>query len=79
MSPSEFKNRCRFFLDSSFERLIESIHDSLAMDGEAFLLLRDLEDHQIDLLSELKRLTRGRLNVENLDLVRGTFLLKLYR
>lgn len=79
LSPSEFKNRCRFFLDSSFEKLIESIHDSLAMDGEAFLLVRDLEDHQIDLLSELKRLTRGRLKVENLDLVRGTFLLKLYR
>lgn len=78
-SPSEFKNRCRFFLDSSFEKLIESIHDSLAMDGEAFLLLRDLEDHQIDLLSELKRITRGRLKVENHDLVRGTFLLKLYR
>lgn len=79
LSPSEFKNRCRFFLDSSFENLIESILQSLAMDGEAFLLIRDLEDHQIDLLMELRRILGGRLKCENLDMVRGTYLLRIYR
>jgi tRNA1Val (adenine37-N6)-methyltransferase len=78
-SPSDFKNRCRFFLDSTFEQLIESIQQSLAMDGEAFLLLRDLEDHGLDLLADLQKLIRGKLKCENLCMIRGTFLLKLYR
>lgn len=79
MSPSEFKNRCRFFLDSSFERLIESIYQSLAMDGEAFLLVRDLEDHQIDMLAELRRFTKNKLKVESRGMIRGTFLIMLYK
>lgn len=79
LSPSEFKNRCRFFLDSSFEKLIEAIDWSLDATGEAYFLLRDLEDHGIDLLAEVRRLTRGRLKIENLAMIRGTFLLKMYR
>ncbi len=79
LSPSEFKNRCRFFIDSTFEKLIQAIDYSLAPAGEAYLLLRDLDDHGIDLLSELHTLVRGKLQCENLTLVRGTFLLKLYR
>jgi len=79
LSPSEFKNRCRFFIDSTFEKLIRAIEYTLADNGEAYLLLRDLEDHGIDLLGELKSWTKGKLNVENLTMVRGTFLLKLYR
>lgn len=84
MSPSEFKNRCRFYLDSSFAKLIESIHYCLAMDGEAYLLLRPLDDHGIDLFAELRALLngpaiQGQLKCENLTMVRGTFLLKFYR
>jgi tRNA1(Val) A37 N6-methylase TrmN6 len=79
LSPSEFKNRCRFFLDSTFEKLIAAIEWSLADRGEAYLLLRDLEDHDIDLLTEIRRLTNKRLKIENLALIRGTFLLKMYR
>lgn len=79
LSPSDFKNRCRFFLDSSFEKLIEAIDSCLDATGEAYLLLRDLEDHGIDLLPEIKRFTRGRLKIENLTMIRGTFLLKIYR
>ncbi len=78
-SPSEFKNRCRFFIDSTFEKLVASIDHTLADDGEAFVLLRDLEDHGYDLLADLKNLTKGKLKVENLTMVRGTFLLKIYR
>jgi tRNA1(Val) A37 N6-methylase TrmN6 len=79
LSPSEFKNRCRFFIDSTFEKLIESIEYSLAPEGEAYLLLRTLEEHGYDLLTELRTLIHGKLQCENLTLVRGTFLLKLYR
>lgn len=79
LSPSEFKNRCRFFIDSTFEKLIDSIEYSLAPDGEAYLLLRTLEEHGFDLLTELRARIKGRLKCENLTMVRGTFLLKMYR
>jgi tRNA1(Val) A37 N6-methylase TrmN6 len=79
LSPSQFKNRCRFFIDSSFKNLIDVIHESLDSQGEAYLLLRDLEDHGIDLLTEIRHLTRGLMKIENLTMIRGTFLLKLYR
>jgi tRNA1Val (adenine37-N6)-methyltransferase len=84
MSPSEFKNRCRFYLDSTFAKLIESIDYCLAMEGEAYVLVRPLDDHGIDIFSELRTLLQGpviqgRLHCENLTMVRGTFLLKFYR
>lgn len=79
LSPSEFKNRCRFFIDSTFEKLVESIDHCLAPQGEAYLLLRTLEEHGFDLLEDLQKLIKGKLQCENLTLVRGTFLLKLYR
>jgi len=56
MSPSDFKNRCRFFIDSGFIELLNSIHYCLKPGGSAFLLLQSLEDHNIDVLSELKEL-----------------------
>lgn len=79
LSPSEFKNRCRFFIDSTFEKLVQTFENCLAPEGEGYLLLRDLQDHDIDLLTELRGLIRGKLQCENLTFVRGTFLLKLYR
>lgn len=84
MSPSEFKNRCRFYLDSTFAKLIQSIDYCLAMEGEAYVLVRPLDDHDIDIFSELRTilqgsLIEGRLRCENLTMVRGTFLLKFYR
>lgn len=79
LSPSEFKNRCRFFIDSSFENLISVLCHTLKQDGEAFLLLRPLEDHGLDLFAELRRLTKNKLQCESMGEVRGTYLLKLYR
>ena len=79
LSPSEFKNRCRFFIDSSFEKLIQSIDHCLNSRGQAYLLLRSLEEHDIDSLQELRQLIQGKLKCENLAMIRGTFLLKLER
>ena len=79
MSPSDFKNRCRFFIDSTFEKLIETIDFCLAMEGEAFVLVRDQEAHGRDLLQELRRLIKNNLKCENLCMIRDTFLLRLYR
>lgn len=49
VSPSEFKNRCRFFMDSDLPTLIRSIQQSLAPQGRAYVLLRDGSDHGFDL------------------------------
>lgn len=78
-SPSDFKNRCRFFIDSTFEKMVEVFIHILSEKGEAYLLLRDLDDHGKDLFMDLRTLTRGRLEITNLSMIRGTFLLKLTR
>lgn len=53
MSPSQEKNRSRFFIDSSFENYIAAIVNSLAEGGEAYILLRSLEMHGEDVFSNL--------------------------
>lgn len=52
LSPSEFKNRCRFFLDSSYENFLRAIINSLASGGEAYFLQRPLQQHGCDLLAD---------------------------
>lgn len=79
ISESDFRSRCRFFIDSTFEKLIQTIDFCLAMEGEAFILIRDQEDHARDLFVELRKLIKGTLQCENLCLIRGTCLLRLYR
>ncbi len=71
LSPSEFKNRCRFFIDSDFVNLIKFIKHALTSNGCAFILLRSLADHNddwgLDQLSEQFELT-----FEYVGDVRGT-------
>lgn len=55
LSPSEFKNRCRFYLDSSFENYIYALEHSLADQGKAYFLLRSLEQHGHDLFLDIKK------------------------
>jgi tRNA1(Val) A37 N6-methylase TrmN6 len=78
LSPSEFKNRCRFFIDSTFEKLLEVIQHTMKTSGEAFLLLRPLEEHGLNLLAELKKLSGYQLECETVSDIRGTLLLKLH-
>lgn len=40
LSPSNFKNRCRFFIDSDFETLIKAILHSLKPAASAYILIR---------------------------------------
>jgi tRNA1Val (adenine37-N6)-methyltransferase len=79
LSPSDLKNRSRFFMDSTFEKLILSLHFALAPFGEAFVLIRDLSDHGIDNLAELRRLCENRLTLQPMKPIRGTFLIRLTR
>ncbi len=44
LSENEFKNRCRFFLDADKQQLIKSIRYSLALQGEAYVLMREVPE-----------------------------------
>ncbi len=79
LSPNKFKNRCRFFLDSSFEKLIEATLFSLVDQGEAFILMRSGSEHGRDLLSKVKELTLAMAEVEIFDEVRGTYIIRLIK
>lgn len=77
LSPSHFKNRCKFFLDSSFENLFLSIAKGLAADGVCFMMLRDLAEHGFDALAEARNLVKNDLAIEKAGDIRGTLFLKL--
>jgi tRNA1Val (adenine37-N6)-methyltransferase len=73
LSPSEFKNRCRFFLDSTFTHFILAILNSLAPDGEAYFLLRSLKQHGEDVFFKIQQLIDGHgISAEIITQIRGT-------
>lgn len=74
LSPSEFKNRCRFFLDSSFEKLVQAIAWVLKPQGEAYVLIRDLKDHGLSHLQTLLPETQRHLKISKVADIRGTDL-----
>lgn len=76
LSPKEFKNRCRFFIDSDYPHLIKSIEHSLHPEGKAFVLLKSLVEHGINIEKEFHSITSG-LKLENLGLIRDTSLYSL--
>lgn len=78
-SPSEFKNRCRFYIDSDFKTLLLGIVNSLEDDGEGYLLLRDLSDHGVDLEAEARSVLGARAVLERIGDIRGTGLARLSR
>ena len=41
LSPNEFKNRCRFFMDSDWQTMIHFIQKSLNPGGHAYFLVRE--------------------------------------
>ncbi|MBC7465055.1 MAG: methyltransferase [Bdellovibrio sp.] len=71
LSKSEFKNRCRFFIDSDFKNLIAAFKVSLSESGNAFILLKSLTEHGIDIEKEFADLDTG-LKLINLGLIRDT-------
>lgn len=72
LSPNEFKNRCRFFLDSDFKTLILGIHNSLKPKAKAFILLRPGTHHGRDLFLEAQSILLGLADLQIFDEVRGT-------
>jgi tRNA1Val (adenine37-N6)-methyltransferase len=73
LSPSQFKNRCRFYLDSSFGNYILALANSLAKKGQAYFLLRPLKHHNLDLLSKAQEILDGTpLTMQKISDIRGT-------
>lgn len=77
LSPSEFKNRCRFFIDSGFAELLQGLSASLADDGKAYLLLRDLQEHGWNSLQEAQAILKDSLHLDLLGDIRGTHFVRL--
>lgn len=77
LSPSQFKNRCRFFMDSDLPNLILGISHSLKKSGSAFILLRDLPDHKWNVIREAEMICSGRLQFSVLGDIRGTHFIGL--
>lgn len=58
LSPSEFKNRCRFFLDASIASYFSGIQNSLTDKGRAFILSRraiePIEGLKVQILEKIR-------------------------
>ena len=77
LSPNEFKNRCRFFIDSDFETLIESTIKALKPGASAFMLLRSGIHHNRDVVSDIKSILGSRADTQKIDQVRGTDIVEI--
>lgn len=78
LSPSQFKNRCRFYLDSSFQNYIRALENSLASKGKAYFLLHSLQHHGLDLFSDVKKILQGTsVTVNKISHIRGTDIVLL--
>lgn len=81
LSPSEFKNRCRFFLDSSFENLFLAIGMTLKNRGQAFVLVRDGKEQNRNPILEIQKILEkinGRKFTVNLqEPIRGVLLVEI--
>ena len=77
LSPNNFKNRCRFFLDSDFETLIEAIVFSLKPKSSAYLLVRSGIHHGRSPLNEMMNILGSRGSAKVVDNIRGTDIVQI--
>lgn len=79
LSPSEERNRCRFYIDSDYKTLLDAVVHSLKPGGQAFVLWRDLSEHGIHSYDEALQLIGARAQVSRPWQVRGTDVLHLIK
>ena len=80
LSPNnDFKNRCRFFIDSDFYNLVKAILFVLKPKGRAFLLARPGTHHGRNLIEEIRKFSIGFASVQVIDEVRGTNIIELIK
>jgi tRNA1(Val) A37 N6-methylase TrmN6 len=77
LSPSQFKNRCRFFLDSDFETLIKAVLFVLKPNAIAYLLVRTGTEHGRTPLNDIKKILLDRGVAEVIDNIRGTDIIAI--
>lgn len=77
LSPSEFKNRCRFFLDSDFETLIQAVIHTLKPDSAAYLLVRSGVHHGRTPLTEMQEILGTSGMAKIVDNIRGTDIIEI--
>lgn len=77
LGKSSFRNRCHFLIEGSFVELCEAIFYSLAQDGEAFVLLKDLTAQGVDQLAELRTHANENFTAEVMGIVRGTPVVRI--
>ena len=76
LSPSDFKNRCRFYIDANFQNLILSIQHALSSQGRAYVLVKSLQNHGIDIESEMQSFSK-KLLIKKIDKIRSTDLYEI--
>ena len=77
LSPSVFKNRCKFFIDSDLNKLMCALFNCLKPDGVCFMMLKDLPQHGLQILAEVRDFSKNKLLIENLGHIRGTSFLRI--
>lgn len=77
LSPSEFKNRCRFFLDSDFETLIEAAIHTLKPGAAAYLLVRSGVHHGRIPVNEINEVLKTSGIAKVIDNIRGTDIIEI--
>ncbi|UOF00836.1 RsmD family RNA methyltransferase [Bdellovibrio reynosensis] len=79
LSPSDFKNRCRFYLDSDFKSLLLALQNVLSDQGKAYILLRDLSDHGWNAFAEAQEILDQSITLKKVFEIRGTDVVCLSR
>lgn len=79
LSPSELRNRCRFFIDASFEDLISAIARSLKPEGQAYLLVKSGDCHGRNSIEWLQKLNLKPLHARSVAEIRGTYVVQLLK
>lgn len=77
LSDNQFKNRCRFFIDSNLKSLVQFIEYSLAPKASAYLIFHDLKDHKINLLQEIQSFINPNIQIDILPKIRKSEFLRL--
>lgn len=79
LSPFDFKNRCRFYLDASFSELINSITHLLSPTGEAYVLISKGEAYGKNRIEEARAQLGADFSLESIGKIRITDLVRIKR
>lgn len=73
LSPSAFKNRCRFFIDSTYENFILAMENTLNINGQAYFLQRPLTEHGYNLFSDVGKILKDKpVSIQKIAQIRST-------